>query len=63
MRIDVDWDACESNGLCAGEAPEVFELDEKNFLQVHAEEPDPALHEKVRRAASVCPKAAIRLLG
>ena len=63
MRIDVDWDACESNGLCAAEAPQVFELDEQNYLQVHQEEPEPAQHEAVRRAAAACPKAAIRLLG
>jgi ferredoxin len=63
MKIDVDWDLCESNGLCAAEAPEVFELDAQNFLQIHAEEPDASLHEKVRRAAAACPKAAIRLAG
>ena len=27
MRIEVDWDLCESNGVCMGIIPEVFQLE------------------------------------
>ena len=63
MRIDVDWDLCDGNGLCTLEAPEVFELDDDDVLHVLADEPDESLHAKVRQAAFICPKAAIRLAG
>lgn len=61
MKITVDWDLCDGNGLCTVEAPEVFELDDEDYLHILVEEPDESLHEKVRRAAFICPKAAIRL--
>ena len=31
MKIKVDFDLCESNGLCEGFAPEVFELDDADY--------------------------------
>jgi ferredoxin len=61
MKIEVDWDLCDGNGLCTIEAPEVFELDDEDNLHVLTAEPDESLHEKVRQAAFICPKAAIRL--
>ena len=38
MKIKVDFDLCESNGLCEAMAPEVFELDDDDFLQLHTEQ-------------------------
>ena len=38
MKIKVDFDLCESNALCEGLAPEVFELDDDDFLQLKTEE-------------------------
>ena len=34
MKIKVDFDLCESNALCEALAPEVFELDDDDFLQL-----------------------------
>ena len=28
MKVDVDWGLCESNGVCMGIIPEVFDLDD-----------------------------------
>lgn len=60
MKIVPDWDACESNGVCASIAPEVFELDDDDNLQIN-EEAAPAVIEKVRRAVAGCPRAALTL--
>jgi ferredoxin len=62
MRVTVDFDLCESNGLCEGLAPEVFELDDDDFLQLKTEEVDGEAVAAVRRAVAACPKAAISLV-
>ena len=59
MRIEVDYDQCESNALCMGQAPEVFEARDDDFLYLLTEEPSPELYEKVRHAERLCPKRAI----
>jgi len=62
MRVVVDFDLCESNGLCEGLAPEVFELDDDDFLQLKTEEVGGELEGAVRRAVAACPRAAISLV-
>ena len=61
MRVTVDFDLCESNGLCEAIAPEVFELDDDDYLVVKAEEVGEADLDAVRRAVASCPRAAISL--
>ena len=61
MKIKVDFDLCESNALCEAMAPEVFELDDDDFLVIKAEETTPENIENVRRAVAACPRAAISL--
>ena len=39
MRIVVDFDLCESNAVCMGIAPEVFEVRDDDFLYVLDENP------------------------
>lgn len=60
-KIKVDFDLCESNALCEAMAPEVFELDDDDFLQVNAEETTPENVDNVKRAVAACPRAAISL--
>ena len=62
MKVIVDWDVCESNALCMGAAPEVFEVrdDDNLYLLIEGEIPE-ELRDKVRKAADLCPKQAIRL--
>jgi ferredoxin len=62
MRVLVNWNLCESNALCMGVAPEVFEVGEDDELTLLMEEPPEHLRTKVRQAAASCPKAAITLL-
>jgi ferredoxin len=59
MRVVVDFDQCESNALCMGIAPEVFEVRDDDLLYVLEENPPEELREKVLAAARSCPKAAI----
>ncbi len=61
MKVVVDFDLCESNAVCMGIAPEVFEVRDDDFLYVLQEEPPTELHAKVREAAERCPKQAITL--
>jgi ferredoxin len=62
VRVDVDWDLCESNGLCVLAAPEVFELQDDDTLLILQETPDEGLRTKVEDAVRNCPKRAISLL-
>jgi ferredoxin len=62
MRVSVDFDLCESNALCEGLAPHVFELDDDDLLQVRLEDVEGDDLAAVRRAVAACPKAAISLV-
>jgi ferredoxin len=61
MRVEADWDACESNAVCAGLVPSVFEVDDDDNLQILEGEIPPALEQQVRHAVSSCPKMALRI--
>lgn len=60
MRVTVDYDACEANGVCEGIAPDVFQLDEEDNLHLIGE-PDEDTVDQVRRAVQSCPKTALSL--
>ncbi|MQY24627.1 ferredoxin [Nocardia aurantia] len=61
MKLIVDFDQCEANGICVGIAPDIFELDDQDYLNVNVSDvPDDRL-EAVREAVAQCPKAALRL--
>jgi ferredoxin len=61
MRVSVDFDLCDSTGVCAATAPEVFLVDDEDRLEVLAERPAEALLPAVEEAARGCPKLAITL--
>ncbi len=61
MKIKVDFDLCESNALCEAMAPEVFELDDDDYLVMKTEETTPENIDDVKRAVAACPRAAIKL--
>jgi len=61
MRVVVDMRLCESNALCMGIAPEVFELDDDDVLHVLDDTPDESLRPKVDEAIRNCPKQAISM--
>ncbi|MFC3999637.1 ferredoxin [Nocardiopsis sediminis] len=63
MRVNVDFDLCESNAVCMGIVPEVFEVRDDDFLYVLQEEPGEQWRDKVEEAARMCPKQAIKVEG
>ncbi len=63
MKIIVDFDLCQSHGLCTEAAPEVFELRDDGFLYILNESPPDALRPKAEKAARECPTAAIKIEG
>ncbi len=63
MKVVVNYDLCESNAVCMGIAPEVFEVRDDDFLYVLQEEPPEELRSRVEEAARRCPKQAITIEG
>jgi len=61
MKIVVDFDVCESNAVCMGIAPDIFEVRDDDFLYVLNENPDESMRAKVEEAARRCPKQAITI--
>ena len=61
MRIVVDFDLCESNAVCMGIAPEIFEVRDDDFLYVLDENPPESMRAKVEEAVQRCPKQAIAI--
>ena len=61
MRVTVDPDLCEANGVCANLVPQVFDLDDDDVLHISAGEVPADLADKVRLAAQSCPKMALSL--
>jgi ferredoxin len=62
FRIVVDFDRCESNALCMGVAPEVFEVRDDDFLYILQDEPPDALRARCEEAVRICPKQAISVV-
>ena len=59
MRVTVDHDRCEGNGVCLGVAPTLFALDDDDYAVVLAD-PIPAGQEALaEQAIAECPRAAL----
>jgi ferredoxin len=59
MRVVVDYDLCESNAVCMGIAPDIFEVRDDDFLYVLEETPGESKRAKPEEAVQRCPKQAI----
>lgn len=62
MKIVVDYSLCESNGVCMGLMPEVFELDGEDNLNVLQDEVTPEDEDHVLEAVRQCPRQAIAIV-
>ena len=60
-RVVVDMDLCESNAVCMGIIPEVFEVRDDDLLYVLDETPPDGARDKVEQAVARCPKQAISI--
>ena len=62
MRVQADFDLCEANALCVGIAPETFELDDDDFLQILDERVNPDNESRIRQAVASCPRNALSIV-
>jgi ferredoxin len=61
LSILVDRELCEGNGVCVMAAPEVFDIDDTDALQVKEPQPTAAHVSQVEDAVRRCPKGALAL--
>ncbi len=61
MKVIVDRENCESQGVCVRNCPQVFELDDDDRLQILIEDIPENLMAHVRRCVERCPKQALSL--
>ena len=59
MLVRIDYDSCDSNGLCAEAAPEVFQIRDDDRLHLLQDRPDEPLWDAVHQAERACPKFAV----
>ena len=62
MRVRVDHQLCEANGVCVRLVPEVFALDDDDRLQIRQQGADDALRTRLAEAVRRCPKQALALV-
>ena len=62
MKVQVDFDRCQSDALCEALAPDTFEIDADDFLQILDEEVTDANRDQVEAACDACPTQAISLI-
>ena len=60
-KVVVDFGLCESNGVCMGIIPEVFHLDEEDYLHILNDEVTPENEHDIREAVRQCPRQAISI--
>jgi ferredoxin len=63
VRVEVDRELCESNAVCVGIAPDVFELGDDDLARVRMTVVPPDRETDVREAVALCPKIALTLLA
>lgn len=62
MKVNIDLNLCQSNGECVAVAPDIFQLDENDYI-VWKEEVDESRRADMEAAVNACPTTAISLEG
>jgi ferredoxin len=63
MRIAVNRELCEANGVCVRTAPDMFVIDSTEKMKLLVEQPSsPEQLEKARAAVRRCPRGALSLV-
>jgi ferredoxin len=63
MHVNVDYDLCDSNAICMGIVPEVFEVRDDGFLYILNEDPGEELRARLQESVRACPTQAISISG
>ena len=61
MKVQVDFDLCESNALCEALAPAAFELGDDDALRILDDRVTDDNVETIERAVASCPRSAISI--
>ncbi len=61
-KVVADWDLCEANGICEAMAPDVFEVDDEDNLQIHDDVVTDENEDRIQRAVAGCPKSALSIV-
>jgi ferredoxin len=61
-KISVDYDLCESNALCEALAPDHFQVDDNDDLQILDERVTDENQGLIEQAVASCPKSAISIV-
>lgn len=62
MKVSVDFDTCDGNGVCMSICHEVFDVQDDG-LHLLQQEPSTKLRDKLKGAEVSCPTQAITLEG
>ncbi|MGE0216067.1 ferredoxin [Mycolicibacterium sp.] len=62
QKIEVDFGLCESNAVCMGIIPEVFQVDDDDYLHVLQDEVTAENEAQIREAVRQCPRQAISIV-
>lgn len=60
-QVAVDYDLCEANGICVGIAPEVFDLDDDDNLNLLRTEVTSENESRIEQTVDSCPRNALRI--
>jgi ferredoxin len=61
VKVVVDYEKCDSNAICVGILPQVFEVRDDNYLYILDEAPPEELRARLEEAVRNCPTGAISL--
>lgn len=62
MRVRIDDDLCESNALCEAIAPETFQVDDDDNLQLLDDRVTEENRARIEQAVASCPKSALSVV-
>lgn len=61
MRVGVDLAKCTGHGICESIADEVFEVQDDGTVVIHGAERPESDRDRMQRAVTQCPAAALTL--
>jgi len=61
-KIKVDYDLCESNAMCEALAPDHFQVDDDDDLQILDDRVTDDNQALIEQAVASCPKSAISIV-
>ncbi|MBX7430809.1 ferredoxin [Mycobacterium sp. Y57] len=62
MKVEVDLSKCTGHGICESIAEDVFEVQDDGTVVIHDPERPESDRERMQRAVTQCPAAALRLV-